>query len=59
MNFNYYFHSLPTTSRQASEVAAQIFQKQNLDKSNILGKLSLFLIYFIIWTTRPCVLWHS
>lgn len=36
MNFNYYFHSLPTTSRQASEVAAQIFQKQNLDKSNIL-----------------------
>ncbi|KAF7284594.1 programmed cell death protein 7 [Rhynchophorus ferrugineus] len=39
MNFNYHFHSMPTTSRHASEVATQIFQKQNLDKSNVLENI--------------------
>lgn len=38
MNFFTYHQPVPTTSRHASEVAAQIFQRQNLDKANILGE---------------------
>lgn len=65
MNFFTYHQPVPTTSRHASEVAAQIFQRQNLDKANVLGKkkkisknrvlfINLFQITSIINPTTNC-----
>lgn len=39
MNFFNYHQPVPTSSRQATEVATQIFQKQNFDKSNVLENI--------------------